>query len=284
MFFIILGGLLLLIPLLLLVFVTGPTLHTEEFQSKGFGGRWSRRETVAFFLVLFFQVTQGFGLFGPFLMGVFLLTYGVASLRQASFADIVVSEVLALLGCTLLWWGYLQRKSKKDRIPFPVTQKTSPPALLLNTPYTFNKLTVIIHSVRRRQSFQPIVHPLAAPGQVQPITWFLEVACTLKNRARKEALIWAELEEVVPENGESQTPLCLRQFLPLSEDETADRDIGSNINFSSARYSIVVKDMKESKIFFKFDERMQVHIMAFSLHLSRKNQASSQKLLFTVNV
>lgn len=284
MVFVILGVLLLLLSLLLFLFVTGPTLHTEEFQSKGFGGRWSRRETAAFFLALGFAVTRGFGLFGLFLLGVVGLTYGVASLRHASLATIVVAEVLAFLGSTFLWWGYLQRTRRQDHIPFPITQQTVPPVLLLNTPYTFHKLTMIIHSMRRRQAFQPIVHPLAAPGQVQPVTWFLEIACTLKNHSRKEAHVWAQLQEIVPENTASPTPLCLRQFLPLSEDEATDRDLGSNVSLSMARYQMVVKGTEESKFFFKFDERMQVHTMAFVLHLSRKNQASSQKLLFTVDV
>lgn len=196
----------------------------------------------------------------------------------------MVSEALALLGSTFLWWGYLQRTRRQDHIPFPITQQTAPPVLLLNTPYTWDKLTVTIHSVRRRQAFQPIVPPLAAPGQVQPVAWFLEIACTLKNHARNEAHVWAQLQEIVPENTASPTPLCLRQFLPLSEDEAADRDLGSNVILSMARYQVGVKGTEENKFFFKFDERMQAHTMAFVLHLSRKNQASSQTLLFTVDV
>ena len=57
--FVILGVLLLLIPILLQAFVTGPTLKTEEFQHKGFGDRWSRRETFAFSLVLMIAATGG---------------------------------------------------------------------------------------------------------------------------------------------------------------------------------------------------------------------------------
>ena len=143
---------------------------------------------------------------------------------------------------------------------------------------------VTIHSVRKRRSFRPLPHSSEPEGQVQPETWFVEFACTLKNRARKDALIWAQLEEVLPEHAEPHAPLRLRQCIPLSEDEAADREIGSNTTLSYARYSIVVKDTVESKMFFKLDESMNVHTMAFSLHLSRKNQEPCQKLLFTVEV
>jgi hypothetical protein len=111
-----------------------------------------------------------------------------------------------------------------------------------------------------------------------------EFACTLKNCARKEALIWAQLEEVLPEHAEPHAPLRLRQSIPLSEDEEADREIGSNTTLSSARYSIVVKGTVESKLFFKLNESMNVHMMAFSLHFSRKHQEPRQKPLFTVEV
>jgi hypothetical protein len=97
-------------------------------------------------------------------------------------------------------------------------------------------------------------------------------------------LIWAQLEEVLPEHAEPHALLRLRQSIPLSEDEEADREIGSNTTLSSARYSIVVKDTVESKMFFKLNESMDAHTMAFSLHLSRKNQEPRQKLLFTVEV
>ncbi len=168
--------------------------------------------------------------------------------------------------------------------PSLITQASSPPALLFNTPYTFDKLTVTIHSLRKRRSFRPIPYHSVSEGQVQPKTWFVEFACTLKNSARKDASIWAQLEEVLPEHVEPHAPLRLRQFIPLSEDETADRDLGSNTTLSYAQYSIVVKDTVESKLFFKLDESMNIHTMAFSLHLSRKHQEPCQKLLFTVDV
>jgi hypothetical protein len=43
----------------------------------------------------------------------------------------------------------------------------------------------------------------------------------------KEALIWGQLEKVVSEHTEPHDSLRLRQSLPLSEDEAADREIGT---------------------------------------------------------
>lgn len=287
MLFVILGVLLLLIPVFLLAFVTGPTLKTEEFRQKGFGDKWSRRETLAFFLLLMGAATGDVLLLAPFVAGFLLLAYGVASIGNASLPYTFVCEGIAFLSSVLLWWVYLQWRGNKQMTPPPsvITQASSPPAVLFNTPYTFDKLTVTVHALRKRRSFRPIAHPSASERQIQPETWFIELDCTLKNSARKEALIWAQLEEVLPENTEEpQAPLRLRQSIPLSEDEAADREIGSNTTLSSARYSIVVKDTVESKIFFKLDESMNVHTMAFSLHLSRKNQEPCQKSLFTVEV
>jgi hypothetical protein len=284
--FVILGVLLLLIPTLLLAFVTGPTLKTEEFRQKGFGGRWSRRETFAFFLLLMAAATRGVGLLVPFMAGFLLLAYGVASIGNASLPYTFLSEGIAFVSSLLLWWVYLQWRGNEQMTPPPsvITQASSPPALLFNTPYTFDKLTVTIYALRKRRSFRPIAHSPVSEGQVQPETWFIEFACTLKNCARKEALIWAQLEEVLPEHAEPHAPLRLRQSIPLSEDEEADREIGSNTTLSSARYSIVVKGTVESKLFFKLNESMNVHMMAFSLHLSRKHQEPCQKPLFTVEV
>ncbi|HEX6479234.1 MAG TPA: hypothetical protein VF043_10345 [Ktedonobacteraceae bacterium] len=286
MLFVILGVLLLLIPVLLLAFVTRPTLKTEEFQQKGFGDRWSRRETFAFFLLLVGAATGGVLLLVPFVAGSLLLAYGVASIGNASLPYTFLSEGIAFVSSLLLWWVYLQWRGNEQITPSPsvITQASSLPVLLFNTSYTFDKLTVTIHALRKRRSFRPIAHPSVSEGQIQPETWFIEFDCTLKNRARKEALIWAQLEEVLPEYTEPHAPLRLRQSIPLSEDEAADREIGSNTTLSSARYSIVVKDTVESKMFFKLNESMNVHTMAFSLHLSRKNQEPCQKLLFTVEV
>lgn len=230
--------------------------------------------------------TRGFSLLVPFVAGSLLLAYGVVSLGNASLPDTFLSEGIAFVCSLLLWRVYLQWRGNAQRTPSPsvITQASSPPTLLFNTPYTFDKLTVTLHALRKRRSFRPIAHPSASEGQVQPETWFIEFTCTLKNRARKEALIWAQLEEVLPVHAEPHDPLCLRQPLPLSEDEAADREIGCNTTLSSARYSIVVKDTVESKLFFKLNESMNVQTMAFSLHLSRKHQEPRQKPLFTVEV
>jgi hypothetical protein len=267
--------------------MAGPTLKTDEFQHKGFGDNWNRRETLAFFLTLMEVATHGFLLQGLFIAGSLVLAYGVASIAHASLPYIFVYEGIALIGSLLLWQFYRQWIGNQQSTAaslLHITQVSSPPALHLNTPYTIDKLTVTIHSFRKRHAFRPIPHGSVPEGQEQPNTWFVEFACTLNNTAKKDALVWAQLEEVMPDNAEPHTPLRLRHSLPLSEDEVADRDLASNTNLSHAQYNIVVKDTLENKFFFKLDESMNIHTMAFSLHVSRKNQIPSQKPLFTIDV
>ncbi len=117
-----------------------------------------------------------------------------------------------------------------------------------------------------------------------PLTWFMELSCTLRNRNSKDAVIWAELEEVSAVNAEPHAPLRVRQFIPLGEDEATDRDIGSNIALSGAEYKIVVRDSVELKWFFKLDEGMNVHRMAFCVHFDGNNEASRGRSLFTFEV
>src|SRR5260370_34451592 len=146
--------------------------------------------------------TGGFLLLGPFMAGFLLIAYGVASIGHASLLYTFVYEGIAFLCSTFLWRFYLQWRGKKQMTPPPslITQASSPPALLFNTPYTFDKLTVTIHSLRKRRSFRPIPYHSVSEGQVQPKTWFVEFACTLKNSARKDPSICAHLDEVLPQH------------------------------------------------------------------------------------
>jgi hypothetical protein len=62
----------------------------------------------------------------------------------------------------------------------------------------------------------------------QPETWFVELDCALENSASSETYVRGQLEEVLPDDVKPYTPRTVRQFSPLSDDETFDSVPGSD--------------------------------------------------------
>lgn len=307
MLLIILGCvLILLFPVLLLVFYLTPR---SAGWSKGFGGRWSVLETSAFILLFSMAWTRGWLLIGSWIVGLFLLASGVAQVEHFSLPFILLCEGIALLASLLLIWVWfyaLPRIRKhtsptqaRDEMPPPapphiptpphLTTSSAPPALLLHTPYNSSMLAVTIHAYRKRRAFRPIPNRFE-PGwkkQGQPETWFVELDCTFRNKAPHEIYVWGQLEEALLDGVQPHVPCTLRQFpRTLNNDDTNDIVLGSSPALAHAKQSMIVKDLVESKIFFKLDKSMNLQKMAFSLHLSSTAQGpyEGQAPLFTIDV
>lgn len=281
-----LGGVLLLLSGLVIAVVTGPTLHTDEFDKKGFGDNWTRRETFVFFLmVLFAAARPGYWLPGVFIAGSLLMAYGIAVLTHAAPPATLLALGIALLASSAFWWLYFLRWSVR-RWPKQRAAPPVPPRLRFNTPYTVGKVTITIRALRKRQAFRPVLFGQVPPGYQPPLTWFVEFDCLLHNRARADATIWTQLEEIVPETEQPRVPYLLYQFPALSDDETADRHFLSTCTWptSRRRYTIVVHDRVESKLFFHFEDTRPMHLVAFTLHVGRKNKIPWENQLFTVEV
>lgn len=302
--FIILGGFLILLPILLIIFML-----TQGPKGKGFGDRWTGSENFAFWLLFLAALTRGFLLFTPMIVGLLLLAYGIARVTHASlpltwlYEGIAVAiSLLFFILWRLQWWISKKKQPTAIVVPPPssspsptanprplprvITPEQAPPLLLLNTPYTFDKLTLTVHSYRKRQSFRPIPNRFQ-PGyknQDYPETWFIEFDCTVQNTASEEIDVWTHVEEILPENSWPHPPRFLRQFLPLSEDENMDIVAGSRVALFPKQHTHV-KTMEECKFFFRLDASMNLHTMAFFLHtFSLNTQQSADVPLFSVEV
>lgn len=198
---VLLGAVLVLFPVLVIAVLTGSTLHTDEFSHKGFGDNWTRRDTFAFFLLLLSAVTGAqVWLSVTFIAGSLLLTYSVATFANATLPTTVLGLGVALLVSVPLWWLYARwrghQQQPRPALP-PLTPATTPPRLHLNTPYTLGNVMITVHTVRKRQAFRPVPRHPSPQGAIEPLTWFVEFDCLLHNSTRKDALVWARLEDVV---------------------------------------------------------------------------------------
>lgn len=306
--FVIWGGVLLLLPVLLYTFVS-LTPHSEEFRSKGFGGRWNRSETLAFLLLLLLAGTKGWVLIGPWMIGLFLLASGVAQVAHFSLPFTLLCEGIAILVNLLSIFVWLRRTNSSSstqasvEVPLPtpphiplsqavpphITTSSAPPALLFHTAYSSSMLTVTVHAYRKRRAFRPIPKRFDTgwKEQGQAETWFVELDCTFKNSASNEIYVWGQLEEVLLDGVKPHVPRTLRQFPQiLSDDDSGDIAPGSNPALAHAKHSVIVKDLAESKMFFKLDKSMKLQKMAFSLHPSDTKQGpyKGQPPLFTIDV
>jgi hypothetical protein len=280
--FLLVGGVLLLLSGLVMAMVTGPTLYTDEFDQKGFGDNWTRRETLVFFLlVLLAGARARYWLPGVFMAGSLLMACGMAVLTHASPPATLLAVGIALLASGVLWWLYFLRWRVR-RWPRQRAAPPIPARLRLNTPYTVGKVTITVRALRKRQAFRPVV----PPGYHPPLTWFMEFGCLLHNSARADATIWTQLEEIVPETEQPRVPYLLYQFPALSDDETADRDFLGTCTWptSRRRYTMVVHDRVDSKLFFRFEDTRPMHLVAFTLHVGRRNKMPWENQLFTVEV
>jgi len=160
----------------------------------------------------------------------------------------------------------------------------------LDVPYSSGNLTVTVHAFKKRRPFHPIPNRFE-PGwkmRGQPETWFVELDCTFKNSADQEAYIRGQLKEVLLDGTTSQGSRTLHQWsplYPLSDDDTRDLVAGSNAALQ-VKSGLLIKDIAESKCFFKVDENMEMQIMAFSLLLSHTQSGPYQEQLslFLVDV
>jgi hypothetical protein len=283
-----LGALLFLLPALVMLLLVRPLLHRDERDRRGFGDL-SQRESIAF--VLFFLLAAsraGYWLSGMFIAGLLLLVYDVAVGLHASPPAILLALGIALLAGATFWWLFIlgwgvRFWQARQTLP-PLTAANAPPRLRFDTPYTLGSVTITIRTVRKRQAFYPVLVGAAPPGYRPALTWFLEIECLLHNRARTDDAIWTQLEEIVPETEGLRAPHLFYQFPPLGNDETADPDFHGPFPSSHSRFTIMVHDGVESKLFYQFDDTRPMHLVAFTLHVGRKNKTPWEERLFTIEV